>query len=198
METKAKANDGTRAGHGTVLARLLAVALLALSVQGWAAYINVSQFTVTGPHAGAFDAGITWETGYWNEGTGWQWPGNAIMKYYNVTVPDLTLTTPLANGTYEIWVADVANQDAAAREFNFKVQGVETSISAIGSLQQGTYSLGVFQVTNNLLTIDVLNPTGGGGAWGGFSGFVVPEPAAVMLLALGALLGLGRTGRKAR
>ena len=198
METKAKTSGRVSTGHGTALARLLAVMLLTLSVQGWAAYINVSQFTVTGAHAGAFDAGFPWDVSYWNEGNGWVWPGNAIMKYYNVAVPNLTLTTPLANGTYEIWVADVANQDAAARDFNFTVQGTPASISAQGGLQLGTYSLGVFQVTNNVLTIDVLNPTASGGAWGGFSGFVVPEPAAVMLLALGALLGLGRTGRKAR
>lgn len=202
METKAKTNDGTRAGHGTVLARLLAVMLLMLSVQGWAAYINVSQFTVTGAHAGAFDAGITWDTNYWNEGTGGYWgTSNAIMKYDTVSVPSLTLTTPWANGTYEILVTDVFNYyGSAATTFPFTVEGVSASaLAPAGNPWLGNYSLGVFTITDGALDIVVGSPSGSsGGSWQGFSGFIVPEPAAVMLLALGSLLGLGRTGRKAR
>lgn len=202
METKAKTNDGARAGHGTVLARLLVVALLTFSAQGWTAYVNVSQFTVTGAHAGAFNAGITWSTDYWNEGVGGYWgSSNAIMKYDTVTVPSLTLTTPWANGTYEIFATDVFNYNGNnAATFPFTVEGVPASVIApFGNPWLGNYSLGVFTIADGALDIVVGSPTGSSaGGWQGLSGFIVPEPAAVVLLALGGLLGLGRTGRKTR
>ncbi len=164
------------------------------AVQANADYYNYSDFSIAGPLAGTEGGGFPWAAGdgAWEQGVGYAWSGKAIMKYDYEVVADITLSMPIANGTYALSAVDIFTGNSFTNpNFPMAVEGQGVSVVATdGYAWVKTYEMGEFTVTDGQLDIVLGNPTAGTGAWLGLSGFdvtAVPEPATMSLLGLGAL-----------
>lgn len=167
---------------GTLLAGIL---LSVTASRVFAEYHNIQAFSVQGKTTGSAEEPFVWtvQDNAWEIGTGYAWPGKGgIMKWSFETTPDLILTIPLKNGTYDVKVCDVFNSEKATKnsEFLFTVNNGEQKkiVTSEAEAVPCDYDLGTVTVTDGELTIKVGNPTSKDQAWLGFSGFEISEISA--------------------
>ncbi len=142
-----------------------------------AEYYNYSDFTITGTLAGTEGGGFPWAAsdGAWEQGVGYAWTGKAIMKYDAETAANLTLSMPIANGTYDMTAVEVFTNNCATNPtFPIAVEDQDMTVIAWNTnAWVPNYYMGEIVVTDGQLDIVIGNAATGGleNRWLGLSGF---------------------------